>query len=238
MTFAGLRGVLSGPGPCQHRYNMNTVTGSATERAYRHTKDAILDRRYAGGELISEGDIASAVGVSRTPVREALLRLESEGLVRLYPKRGALVVPVSPAEIADVVETRRLIETYTAERAARAGEQDRTDLAVRLTGRLEEMRAALDAGPDRPGFMAADRCFHREIVAASGNQILTGLYDSLRDRQLRMMEEGTRTVQRMERNVEEHAVILEAIRAGDPGAARTAVTAHLDTAAELLGVRR
>src|SRR5690606_41551984 len=94
------------------------------------------------------------------------------------------------------------------------------------------------AGRGRRGFRASARCCHREMVAASGNQILTGLYDSLRDRQLRMMEEGTRTVQRMERNVEEHAVILEAIRAGDPGAARTAVTAHLDTAAELLGVRR
>ncbi|MFW5415801.1 GntR family transcriptional regulator [Nocardiopsis sp. CNT-189] len=217
---------------------MDTVTGSATERAYRHTKNAILDRRYAGGELVSEGDIASAVGVSRTPVREALLRLESEGLVRLYPKRGALVVPVSPEEIADVVEARRLIETHTAERAARAGGQDRAELAVRLTGRLDEMRAALGAGPDRPAFMAADRRFHREIVEASGNRILIGLYDSLRDRQLRMMEEGARTVRRMERNVEEHAVILEAVRAGDAEAARTAVTAHLDTAAELLGVRR
>lgn len=79
---------------------------SAAERAYRHLKRAILEQVHPGGSLISEGEIAEAAGVSRTPVREALLRLEAEGLVALYPKRGALVRPVSAREITDVVEAR------------------------------------------------------------------------------------------------------------------------------------
>ena len=211
------------------------TTASAADRAYRYAKDAILDRRYAGGDLVSEGDIATGVGVSRTPVREALLRLEVEGLVRLYPKRGALVVPVSQGEIDDVIETRRLVEAHTACTAAAAEPETREALAYRLAELLDCMRAEVDG--DRQAFVLADREFHREIIAAGGNQILAGLYDSLRDRQLRMMEEGVRTVARMRRNIDEHAAILAAVRAGDSGSARRAVQAHLDSAADLLGAR-
>ncbi|MFD0773602.1 GntR family transcriptional regulator [Streptomonospora algeriensis] len=211
------------------------TTVSATDRAYRYAKDAILDRRYAGGDLISEGDIAAGVGVSRTPVREALLRLQAEGLVRLYPKRGALVVPVSQGEIDDVLETRRLVEGHTAQTAAGAGADARGVLVRRLGELLDRMRAEVDG--DRQAFILADRDFHRDLVAASGNEILAGLYDSLRDRQLRMMEEGVRTVARMCRNIDEHAAILAAIEAGDPPAAGRAVQLHLDGAAQLLGAR-
>jgi DNA-binding GntR family transcriptional regulator len=69
-------------------------TESATDRAYAYTKARVLDSTFAGGELLTEGEVAEALRMSRTPVREAFLRLEGEGLLRLYPKRGALVVPV------------------------------------------------------------------------------------------------------------------------------------------------
>ena len=70
--------------------------------------------------LLTEGELAEAVGVSRTPVREALLRLEVEGLIKLYPKKGALVLPVSAQEITDVVETRLLVEQHAVRKAVRA----------------------------------------------------------------------------------------------------------------------
>src|SRR3954453_19326632 len=116
----------------------------ATSRAYDHVKRAILDRAYPGGALLSEGEIATAVGVSRTPVREALLRLETEGLVRLYPKRGALVLPVSPQEVSDVLETRELVETFTAGRAALG-----PALAEELQGLLTAMREHSATGDAR-----------------------------------------------------------------------------------------
>ncbi|MDR3080973.1 MAG: GntR family transcriptional regulator, partial [Streptomyces sp.] len=72
----------------------------AADRVYAHVKRGVLDRRYEGGTLLTEGELADEVGVSRTPVREALLRLEMEGLIKLYPKKGALVLPVSVQEIA------------------------------------------------------------------------------------------------------------------------------------------
>ncbi|MFL6056075.1 MAG: GntR family transcriptional regulator [Actinoallomurus sp.] len=69
--------------------------GAAKERALAHVKDQVFTGAFPGGELISEGEVAEALGMSRTPVREAFPRLEAEGLLRLYPQRGALVVPVS-----------------------------------------------------------------------------------------------------------------------------------------------
>ena len=90
----------------------------AKDRVYAFVKERVLAGAYPGGELLSEGEVAEALKVSRTPVREAFLLLEAEGLMRLYPKRGALVVPVSPDEVRDVVETRRLVERHCAEAVA------------------------------------------------------------------------------------------------------------------------
>ena len=74
---------------------------SAADRVFEHVRTGVLTRRYADNDLLSEGQIAQETGVSRTPVREALLRLESQGMIRLLPKRGALVLPVTAQE-ADV----------------------------------------------------------------------------------------------------------------------------------------
>src|SRR3954454_22484179 len=127
---------------------------TATSRAYDHVKQVMLDRAYPGGALLSEGEIATAVGVSRTPVREALLRLETEGLLRLYPKRGALVLPVSSQEISDVLETRELVETFTSGKATLG-----PALTAELPGCIEAMREHAAAG-DAKEFARADRCFH------------------------------------------------------------------------------
>jgi DNA-binding GntR family transcriptional regulator len=197
------------------------MNATATSRAYDHVKQAILDRVYPGGALLSEGELATAVGVSRTPVREALLRLETEGLVRLYPKRGALVLPVSSQEIIDVLETRELVETFTAGKAAIGAE-----LAAELAAHLEAMREHADAG-DAKEFARADRCFHRTIVAAAGNEILTQLYDSLRDRQLRMAHLTFDDPARPTSAISDHAEILEAVRSGDRRRVRAAIHRHL-----------
>ncbi|MFI1334158.1 GntR family transcriptional regulator [Streptomyces sp. NPDC020845] len=195
----------------------------AAERVYAHVKQAVLDRRYEGGTLLTEGDLAEAVGVSRTPVREALLRLEVEGLLKLYPKKGALVLPVSAQEIADVVETRLLVERHAVAKVVPAGKR----LIARLEELLEEQKEHAAAG-DLNAFAVADRCFHAEIVRAAGNGILAHLYDQLRDRQLRM---GVATMHaepdRIAKNITEHTEILTALRSGDATAAAGLVERHV-----------
>src|SRR3954469_4426358 len=135
----------------------------AADRVYTYVKQAVLDRSYEGGTLLSEGELAEAVGVSRTPVREALLRLEAEGLLKLYPKKGALVLPVSAQEIADVVETRLLVERHAVAKGVGAVPPR---LIARLAGPLAE-RGGHAATGDLAPFAAADRSFHAEIVRAA-----------------------------------------------------------------------
>ncbi|MCX3063866.1 GntR family transcriptional regulator [Streptomyces beihaiensis] len=195
----------------------------AAERVYDHVKRGVLERRYEGGTLLTEGELAEAVGVSRTPVREALLKLEVEGLLRLYPKKGALVLPVSAQEIADVVETRLLVEEHAVRKAVPASPR----LVERLTELLARQREQAAAGQFVEA-SATDRCFHAEIVRSGGNEILSRLYDQLRDRQLRM---GVAVMHshpdRIAKTLAEHGELLDALRAGETEAAVAVVTRHV-----------
>ncbi|MEV7388023.1 MULTISPECIES: GntR family transcriptional regulator [unclassified Streptomyces] len=196
----------------------------AADRVYSHVKQGVLDRRYEGGTLLTEGELAEAVGVSRTPVREALLRLEVEGLIKLYPKKGAMVLPVSAQEIADVVETRMLVE----EHAVRKAVPPSPALVARLEELLTRQKAEAAAG-DLAAAAVTDRCFHAEIVRDGGNAILSRLYDQLRDRQLRM---GVAIMHahpdRIAKSLTEHEEILDALRAGDAERAVQLVHRHVD----------
>ncbi|HZG03239.1 MAG TPA: GntR family transcriptional regulator [Streptomyces sp.] len=202
----------------------------AAERVYAHVKQALLERHYEGGALLTEGELAGAVGVSRTPVREALLRLEAEGLIRLYPKKGALVLPVSAQEIGDVVETRLLVEEHAVRKVLPAPR----DLLDRLAELLERQRRQAETG-DLAAMAATDRCFHATVVKAAGNQILERLYDQLRDRQLRM---GVAVMHshpdRIAKNITEHTEILRTLRSGDAEAAASAVRGHVGSVRHLL----
>ncbi|GHJ40334.1 GntR family transcriptional regulator [Streptomyces sp. TS71-3] len=195
----------------------------AADRVYDHVKKGVLERRYEGGTLLTEGELAEAVGVSRTPVREALLRLEVEGLIRLYPKKGALVLPVSAQEIADVVETRQLVEAHAARKAVPASPR----LIARLEELLEQQKRQAAAGEFAEAAIT-DRCFHAEIVRSGGNEILSRLYDQLRDRQLRM---GVAVMHahpdRIAKTLTEHAELLTALRSGDADGAVALVHRHV-----------
>ncbi|MFD8735733.1 GntR family transcriptional regulator [Streptomyces sp. NPDC059618] len=195
----------------------------AADRVYAHVKDGVLERRYEGGALLTEGELADAVGVSRTPVREALLRLEAEGLIKLYPKKGALVLPVSAQEIADVVETRQLVEEHAARKAVPASPL----LLARLEELLERQKEQAAAG-DLAAAAVTDRCFHAEIVRSGGNEILSRLYDQLRDRQLRM---GVAVMHahpdRITKTLVEHEQILDALRSGDADAVVGLIHGHV-----------
>ncbi|MCW2904481.1 MAG: GntR family transcriptional regulator [Streptosporangiaceae bacterium] len=209
---------------------------SATDLAYAAVKHGVLHGEYPGGELISEGEVSAAVGVSRTPVREAFLRLQAEGFLRLYPKRGALVVPVSVQEVDDVLEARLLVESFTVEKLISSGAASALDGT--LTKLIAEQEELLD-GAGLKAFADADRDFHWHLVSAAGNQIVRGLYDQLRDRQVRMsLAHVAERPARLRAAVEEHRAIAQALRDGDPVAARAAVRAHLEHTGDSLRMSR
>jgi DNA-binding GntR family transcriptional regulator len=206
---------------------------SATDRAYDFTKQRVLDSTYAGGDLLTEGEVADALGMSRTPVREAFLRLQAEGLLRLYPKRGALVVPVSVQEVEAVMETRLLVERFALDKVL-ADRRAAPEIVAALMAAIERQEQFVEAG-DWDGFVAEDREFHTIFVNAAGNPIVTGLYDSLRDRQRRMIITSLlRDERRIASILVEHRAIAGAIAAGDRARAQDVLTAHLRGTLELL----
>jgi DNA-binding GntR family transcriptional regulator len=205
---------------------------TAKDRAYAFTKGRVLDSTFAGGDLITEGEVADALGMSRTPVREAFLRLEGEGLLRLYPKRGALVVPVSVGEVEAVMETRMLVERFALDKVVAAGPAPA--MAAEMENAIAQQEAYAAAG-DADGFVAVDREFHTIFVTAAGNPIVTGLYDSLRDRQRRMIITSLLIdAKRSASILVEHRALTDAIGAGDLERAQSVLTAHLRGTLELV----
>jgi len=203
----------------------NAKRPSAAQTAYAVTKELILSGELPGGTLISEGEIAERVQVSRTPVREAFLRLESEELLALHPKRGAVVVPVPPGEAADVLELRLALERSAAERIARTGLPGEHDQRMRdLLDRQRELAAAGEVGK----YAEADEAFHRSIVEASGNRLAARFYATLGDRQRRMSISALRLrPERLPLLTGEHETLLGHLRAGDVTAFGHALHAHL-----------
>lgn len=211
-------------------------SGTAKDRALEFVKTRVLTGEFPGGELISEGDVAGALGMSRTPVREAFLRLEAEGLLRLYPQRGALVVPVSPDEVRAVMEARLVLEQFAAAKVIGRGTAACAAVFERLSGELARQRDAA-AARDWREFVDADRSFHAITLQESGNAILSGFYASLRDRQMRMIgESALRDPDRVATILREHRGIAEALRDGDPSKAARAVHTHLTGTVRAVGL--
>lgn len=209
-------------------------TTSAAEIAYADVKTRILDGDLVGGEMVSEGAVADALGMSRTPVREAFLRLQAEGWMRLYPKRGALVVEVRPHELEDVVDARVLIETDSVRRLTRDA-QRAAQVAAELAQVIERQRAAYVAG-DLVGLADADTAFHATIVDAGGNALLSTFFATLRDRQRRMVARSLwRRDDRTEQVLHDHELLARLVAESEPDAFEMALARHIrNTHRELL----
>jgi DNA-binding GntR family transcriptional regulator len=197
--------------------------GSAARRAYDFAKWAILNAVYSAGDVVTEGGLAHELGISRTPVREALLRLEVEGLVRLHPKRGAVVSEFSMHDVEDVLEARVLVENHTAAKSFAA----RATLLPRVEKAHQDMKRRR-AEHDTAAFTEADRVFHELIVDAADNSVLSAIYRMLRERQTLFTSAIVRgRTDRMDAAIAEHERILEALRGDDEKAFLRVVNEHL-----------
>lgn len=197
--------------------------GSAARRAYDFAKWAILNAVYAAGDVITEGGLAHEVGVSRTPVREALLRLEVEGLVTLQPRRGAVVSEFSLHDVEDVLEARVLVENYTAAKSF-AHRAELLPAVERVHQQMKRSRRQRDTA----AFTEADRLFHELIVDAADNAVLSSVYRMLRERQTLFTSAMVRgRADRMQAAISEHEPILDALRGDDEKAFIRVVNEHL-----------
>jgi DNA-binding GntR family transcriptional regulator len=197
----------------------------AKDFAYQYVKRLIVDLILPPGDIITEMDIANVTGLSRTPVREAFLRLDAERLIQLLPRRGALVAPVTARQIRELSRTRLALELY----AVRELHERRIPVADQLWPLVHRQRALLDEGAPYPEIIACDREFHSTIVRAVGNTVMSELYASMGDRQQRtgvaafMAQPG-----RPEFAVEHHRLIVEALQREDLAGAEEMLRLHLD----------
>ncbi len=192
---------------------MSAPTGAA-ERAYQYTKSRILSGDVPGGRLLSEGEVAAELGISRTPVHEAFLRLDAEHLLAVSSRRGAAVVPMAPDEARDVLEMREAIELSTARRALAHGAPPAATLDA-MRDNLRVQRDAAAAG-DVEAFVEADGRFHAILVHASRNQTAQQFHGLLRDRQQRLRRQLLHVgPEEVASSLADHEAMLAAAERGD-----------------------
>ncbi|TVZ84802.1 GntR family transcriptional regulator [Streptomyces sp. BK340] len=203
---------------------------SGRERAYAYLKDTVLTDPEMQGVFLSEQELADRIGVSRTPIREALLQLAAEDLVELVPKRGARVAPLAGREIRELMELRGIVERYAAQQLVSRGGAPVAELRCLL-----ERQRELTGEDQAREFIAVDHQFHSALVSAVGNTLLDRHYDGLRSRQVRAGVVALFNRQgRQEAVLEEHGAILDALAAGDAEAACAAIDHHLGSTLKVL----
>lgn len=190
---------------------------------FQALREAILTGSFQPGERLPEIQLAQRLGVSRTPLREALRMLEQEGLVVMYPRRGACVANISPKMLRDVLEVRRVLEELSVELACRNITAERIE-ELRETNR--KMESAVSEGDIRL-IIQYDEAFHDTIYRIADNQKLTLMINNLREQMFRYRLEYIKDEQIRHTVVAEHWKIIEALAAGDAAAAKTTISAHI-----------
>lgn len=204
---------------------------SNSQRAAHALRRLIFSGQLAPGSDHLETELATRLDMSRTPVREAVLVLESQGLLEVRPRKGVRIMPISPDDMSEIYEVLTELESMAAENAARAT-YAAGDLKE-LSSAIEAMDAAL-ADEDRTAWAEADERFHRELVRLGKNRRVMEIFDRLSD-QVRRAKAVTLHVRPLPvKSNSDHRAVYDAIRSGDPEAARDTHRRHRQQAREVI----
>ena len=202
-----------------------------TDEAYEILKRRILDNEWPAGHLALEQELAEELGMSRTPIREALIRLEKEGLVEVRPRHGMRVLGISAEDMEEIYEILTCLESMAAELVARRGltDQQRTELNTAVN----DMDTAL-AQDDLETWAKSDERFHRLLVDYCGNRRLKSLVDGCFDQAHRARLLTLKLRPKPTSSNEDHRATVNAIERRDPTAAREIHRLHRMRAGEML----
>jgi DNA-binding GntR family transcriptional regulator len=206
------------------------AVGNKKVQVYESLKRRIIDCELVPGLPINEADFATDLGVSKTPIREALRQLERDGFVDSIPGRGSTISHITSSDIREIFEIREIIETGAAKRVAQYQRDDE-----QLKRKREEHRQFLNSEQGREEYAyewGEWEDVHLFIIRALGNQTLLKMYDGLLDRIKRIRNNYGRrfTQRRLHEIVAEHLDILDSILEGDPNRAEQSVKKHLQNA--------
>lgn len=196
------------------------------ELVFEALREAIISGGLKPGERLMEMQLADELGVSRTPVREALRKLEQEGFVVMIPRKGAFVADISLKEIVDVFEIRGALEGLAAELAADRASEDKIEEMERCLVELSEMIEIKDL----KRIVEIDAQFHETLYASSRNERLGQILSLLREQIQRFRTRTMTHPARMKVALEEHRRIIEAVAARDVEAARRFAQQHIESA--------
>jgi DNA-binding GntR family transcriptional regulator len=199
-----------------------------TEQTYRFLKDRILKREIQPGEKVSVEEIARGLGVSRTPVVNALKLLEIDGLVEIMPRRGTFVTQLTARDVAEMFEIRLLIELHAAEKVF---QQDRVaQLLEEVEISVEQMQGAISEEDyvDYESFISGDRDLHMSLVSFLDNERLYQIYSDLNVHMQVTRAHYLDTVENALQAQREHQAMLLAIKAGDLDAFKTGISDHIN----------
>ena len=193
------------------------------ERAYRELRDRIVTLRFAPGTVLREDELMADLGIGRTPLREAVKRLELESFVAVQPRRGTYVTGVDAAEIIQITEVRAELEGYAADLAAR-----RMDAGARRAAEaLIEQIELLDRGDDQQELMRLDERIHRFVWEASGNPYLVDTLERYFSLSLRIWYVVLDRVPGLGHAVHDQAALLHAVTGRDAQRARAVMRDHV-----------
>lgn len=196
-----------------------------TERVYGTIKEAILDLTLKPGSPLVEDELARQLGTSKTPVRDALLALERDGLVTKIPYKGTYVSDVSLKDATEIFELRAVLEGLAARLAARSFSPKELDEAERLLGAADEARARGDFG----AASSYGAQFHRLIDLRADNRRLMPILEKLEEQLRRLRRMSDLLEGRLTKSAREHRQILAALRTGDPSQVEQAMRQHLES---------
>lgn len=210
--------------PTQRVREEPEVVVSLASHAYERVKDMLVMLAIRPGEPINEAALAAELGVGRTPIREALKRLETDHLVVTYPRRGTFATVVDVTELGAISDIRQLLEPHAARRAA---EHATTQMRAEMRATADEVRRLEVADGDRTSFLAEDMAVHRLIYRATGNPHLQDVlirYDNLATRIWCLVIDK---LPDLAEHIRDHAQLLEAVADGDANTAAELALGHV-----------
>lgn len=198
----------------------------AVEKAYSTIRSGILHGDFPAGSRITEQEIAEQSGVSRTPVREALRRLQAEGLLHFVPNQGAVVASWSGRDIEEIFELRAMLESYTAERAAERATAEQIEQLRDLAD--QQYKLSEHNGPLVLGKIAElNSCFHQTLQDAAGSKRLPAIVAQLIEVPLVSQTFTRYTPEQLLRSARHHVEIVQALEANDADSAGAIMRAHV-----------
>ena len=209
--------------PAINRESTHLERHSTAVRVAALLRSRISDGRFAPGERLNELALAAELGVSRSPIREAIAQLTAEGLVRAVPYKGAFVTELSKTRLQDLLDFRLALEQFAVRRATERAKPEQLD-------RVEEMIAAIAAQAKRGKFSAAvdaDLVVHEYLVELAESPLLAQTYKAMLGELRRYIAQTSRHYKSLQDLAVEHTALLAAMRAGKVREAASLIASHI-----------